>query len=98
MSKNQPVTETVPLETAIQRGEQTISEIQLRKPMSGELRGVALSDLLQMGVDALTTVIPRISQPSLTAQEVAKMDPADLVQIGGTVAGFLLTKRAKGEV
>lgn len=96
MSKSQAVTETVELDTPIQRGEQTFTQLELRKPAAGELRGVSLADLLQMNVDALTTVVPRISQPSLTAQEVGQMDPADLVQIGGAVAGFLLTRRAKG--
>lgn len=95
MSK--PQTETVQLDTPIQRGEQTISEIQLRKPMSGELRGVALTELLQMDVAALTRVLPRISQPALTEPEVAKLDPADLVQLGGVVSSFLLPRRVKAE-
>jgi len=90
---NEPTTETVPLDTPIKRGEQTITEITLRKPAAGELRGVALTALLQMDVDALTAVVPRISTPTLTAAEVRAMDPADLVQIGGAVAGFLLQKR-----
>jgi hypothetical protein len=45
-----------------------------------------------MDVGALLTVLPRITQPSLTVPEVAAMDPADLLQIGVEVAGFLLTK------
>jgi len=90
---NEPITETVPLDTPIKRGEQTITEITLRKPDSGGLRGVSLTALLQMDVDALTAVVPRISTPTLTAPEVRAMDPADLVQIGGAVAGFLLPKR-----
>jgi len=53
--------------------------------------------VLQMQTDALITLIPRLSTPSLTATEVRQMDPADLVQCGGEIAGFLLTKRAKGE-
>ena len=47
--------------------------------------------------DALIKLIPRLSNPSLTEHEVRQMDPADLVQCGGEIAGFLLTKRAKGE-
>ena len=37
-----PSQEPVPLDTPIQRGEQTITEVIVRKPMAGELRGVAL--------------------------------------------------------
>lgn len=91
------VTDSIELDEPIKRGEQTITEITLRKPKSGELRGVALADVLQMQTDALITLIPRLSTPSLTATEVRQMDPADLVQCGGEIAGFLLTKRAKGE-
>ena len=99
MTKANTATTSDPIELdePIKRGEQTISEITLRKPQSGELRGVSLTDVLQMQTDALITLIPRLSNPSLTATEVRQMDPADLVQCGGEIAGFLLTKRAKGE-
>lgn len=92
---NSPVTETVALDTPIQRGEQTITEVTLRKPAAGELRGASLSALLQMDVDALTAVIPRISSPTLTQADVRAMDPADLAELGGTLAFFLLQKRLK---
>lgn len=87
----------ITLDTPIKRGDNEITEIALRKPSAGELRGVTLTDLLQMDVAALTKVIPRISDPALTEAEVARMDPADLVQIGGVVAGFLLPKAALAE-
>lgn len=84
---------TVELDSPVQRGETTVTAITLRKPRAGELRGLNLTDLLQMDVTALQTLIPRISQPMLTKPEVANMDPADLTQCGAVVAGFLLTKR-----
>lgn len=102
MSKN-PATQaatsaTVPpitLDSPIVRGEQTITSVQLRKPAAGELRGVALSDLLQMDVAALQTVLPRITSPALTTHDVAQLDPADLVQLAGGVVSFLLPKAAR---
>ena len=96
MSKN-ATTEEIVLDTPIQRGEQKIEKLFLRKPNAGELRGLALSDVLQMQVDALVKLTPRLSSPALTEPEMRNLDPADLVQIGGAIAGFLLTKRAKGE-
>lgn len=96
-TKNAIFTDPIALDEPIKRGEQSIDSITLRKPKSGELRGVSLADVLQMQTDALITLIPRLSTPSLTAVEVRQMDPADLVQCGGEIAGFLLTKRAKGE-
>ncbi|WP_367863207.1 phage tail assembly protein [Pseudomonas guariconensis] len=90
-----PNQEVITLDTPILRGEQEIKEIILRKPMSGELRGVTLSDLAQMDVLALRKVLPRISTPSLTDHEIGRMDPADLLQCGVAVGSFLLTKSAK---
>lgn len=82
------------LNTPIQRGETQIEEITLRKPASGELRGIKLVDLLQMDVESLITVLPRISTPTLTAQEAANLDPADLLAMGAEVSGFLLRNSA----
>lgn len=88
---------SITLDTPIQRGTETITAVTLRKPAAGELRGVALTDLLQMDVTALQKVLPRITQPTLTAADVAGMDPADLLQIGTEVSGFLLPKALRPE-
>ena len=86
---------TVILDTPIRRGTTSIGSITLRKPNSGELRGVSLADLLQMDVNSLIKVVPRISAPSLTAIEVTSMDPADLVAVSVKITNFLLQKSAK---
>ena len=85
---------TVTLDTPIRRGTTSINSITLRKPNSGELRGVSLVELLQMDVGSLIKVLPRISSPSLTAVEVAGMDPADLLALSSKISGFLLQKSA----
>lgn len=92
MSDTPTTAATVTLDTPISRTGGNVTAVTLRKPAAGELRGVHLGSLLQMDVGALLTVLPRITQPSLTVQEVAAMDPADLLQIGVEVASFLLTK------
>lgn len=91
-AKNTTGNNSITLDTPIKRGDQTIDSIELRKPNAGELRGLNLTDLLQMDVAALQKVLPRISSPSLTEADVAGMDPADLMQCGSKVAGFLLPK------
>lgn len=83
---------TVTLDTPIKRGGEDITSIELRKPGSGELRGLKLTDLLDMDVTALHRVLPRISTPILTESEVSSMDPADLLSCASKVAGFLLPK------
>ncbi|UUC83848.1 phage tail assembly protein [Stutzerimonas stutzeri] len=89
--------DAITLDEPLKRGEQTISSVTVRKPAAGELRGVTLSDLLNLEVNALIKVLPRVTSPSLTEQEVARLDPADLVQLGSKVAGFLLPKSVKAE-
>ncbi len=86
---------SIELETPIKREGDDITTLTLRKPNSGELRGVSLTDLLNMDVAALTKVIPRITAPTITEADVRQMDVADLVSVGGEVAGFLLPKRMK---
>lgn len=86
---------TVILDTPIRRGTTSIDSITLRKPNSGELRGVSLAELLNMDVNSLVKVVPRISTPTLTAVEVTSMDPADLFALGAKVSGFLLQKSMK---
>ncbi|MEH6564576.1 MAG: phage tail assembly protein [Halopseudomonas sp.] len=85
---------SVTLETPLKRGEQLIKKVTLRKPGTGELRGVHLAELIQLDVGSLCRVIPRISDPTLTEQEVAKLDPADTIQLGMVVVGFLSPKAA----
>jgi len=84
--------EQVTLDEPIRRANKPIKVISLRKPRSGELRRLSLADVARMEVDALSTLIPRISDPVLTAPEVQNMDPADLMQCGTKIAGFLLPK------
>lgn len=88
-------TKTITLETPIKRGETSIETVEVRKPVSGELRGCNLTDLLQMDVVALTKLLPRITTPSLTEQEIGRMDPADMLQMGTEVSSFLLPNRMK---
>ncbi|BBP86012.1 tail protein [Pseudomonas sp. Pc102] len=92
-----PTDNVVQLDTPIKRGEQKITQLDLRKPQAGELRGVHLGELLQLDVNSLIKVIPRISIPTLTEPEVAAMDLADLLAVGTKVAGFLLQKAARTE-
>lgn len=73
----------------ITRGEQTISNIQVRVPRAGELRGLALSELAVLDVTSLKTLLPRISSPSLTESDIDNLHPSDLVALGKEVIAFL---------
>ncbi|SLK09485.1 phage tail assembly protein [Novosphingobium mathurense] len=86
---------TVTLDTPIRRGEQTIETVQVRKPKAGELRGLSLSSLLNLDYAALEGLLPRITAPLLSKQDIAGLDPSDLTQLGSEVMDFLLPKGAK---
>jgi hypothetical protein len=85
---------TITLEHPIERGGSTLTEIRFLEPKgTGWLRGIKLFDLMQMDAAALTTVLPRITDPALTEQEIrTATHPADLVQLGAEVASFLAPK------
>ncbi|MCL2020927.1 MAG: phage tail assembly protein [Betaproteobacteria bacterium] len=85
---------SITLEHPLKRGESTLNEIRFLEPKgTGWLKGIKLFDLMQMDTTALTIVLPRITDPALTEQEIrALLHPADLVQLGAEVAGFLAPK------
>lgn len=89
---------SVTLDTPIIRGKNTIDTLTLRKPQSGELRGVQLIELLNMDVATLIKILPRITSPGITAPEAAGMDPADLLACGSKISAFLLQKSVKTDV
>lgn len=82
----------VTLETPVMRGELEIKILEVIKPNSGALRGTRLADLAGSDVDALITVLPRITLPALTKAECMNLDPADLISLAGKVIGFLSPK------
>ncbi len=84
----------ITLDTAIVRGETKIESIKLRKPKSGELRGLSMVDIAKLEVDTIHTLIPRISEPVLTEAEVQELEPSDLFAISTEIASFLLPKGA----
>ncbi len=48
-----------------------------------------------MDVTALTTVLPRISQPILTTADAGKLEPADLIEIARVIGDFFVPKAEK---
>ena len=88
---------SVTLDTPIKRGETEITVVTLNKPKSGALRGASLRSLLDFQTDDIIKVLPRVTEPALTEAEALRLDPADLVQMGTVIAGFLLPRRVLAE-
>lgn len=89
---DRPKFATVELEEPIERGDEKITTLTLRRPDSGSLRGLSLLDCVKMETAAIATLVPRISSPPLIAEEVAQLDPADLFACGEKIAGFFMTR------
>jgi hypothetical protein len=87
---NQRQHSSVTFENPVRRGETLIESITLRKPRAGELRGLSLQALGQSDVNQLIALIPRISEPPLTLQEVEAMEIEDIGAIGSVVFDFFL--------
>lgn len=93
------IVRTVTLDSPLSRGEaDSITTVQVRKPNAGELRGLTLMALSQLDYGALETLLPRITSPILHKADIARLDLADLMQLGGEVMDFLLPKAAKEAV
>ncbi len=83
---------TVTLEQPIMRGETKIDKVTVLKPNSGALRGVRLQPLMDMDVDSMMQVLPRITMPTLTKNDVLSLAAGDLVNLSVQVVNFLLPK------
>lgn len=90
-------TVVVPLDNPLKRGGEVISSITLRKPLGGATAGTKMVDVLNLDLIAASKIVPRISSPTITAQEFLAMDVEDCTAIAGEIAAFLLQKRQKAE-
>lgn len=82
----------ITLEEPITRGEMVISQVEIIKPNAGHLRGIGLASLSNADVDALVTVLPRITLPILTKQECNALCLPDLIALASKVVAFLSPK------
>lgn len=85
------MSDAITLAEPIERGGETITSIQLRKPKAGELRGLSIQELMNARVSAILDVVPRISVPPLTAAEANNLETQDINAIGGAIIDFFLT-------
>ena len=51
--------------------------------------------LANADVDALITILPRITSPNLTKEECTRLELPDLIALAGKVIGFLSPKPAE---
>ena len=92
-----PNVKTAILENPIKRGDIQITEIQIRKPNVGTLRNLSLQDVLKWEINAVTTVLTRVTQPTLNVAELNAMDVADYTTLTVELTSFLVSAKAKSQ-
>jgi hypothetical protein len=85
----------VELEAIITRGDEKIAFVELRKPDAGALRGLQLRPLVDLDVDMVKKLLPRITIPTLFPHEIDALEAGDLMQMGMKVMVFLMPKAAR---
>ena len=93
-----PKMESLRLTTAIQRGEQSITQLALRKPKAGELRGLSMQELMNARISAVLDILPRITTPPITQQEADNMEVEDVANASGIIIGFFMTALQKHQI
>ena len=85
-----PNIKSVKFDVGFKRGEQSITEIVIRKPKTRALRGLTLVNVLQLDVDTLAKLAPRITTPTMTENDVYELAPSDLTKLSKEVIGFFV--------
>lgn len=91
---------TVTLSKPVTVDGKEVNKITLRKPQPGELRGLALTDILRMEVAALTKLLPRITMPPLNESQLSsEIETEDFMDMAGKTTLFFVKKsQLEGQV
>lgn len=92
MSTEQKFSDEITLQDPIKRGSETIASVKLRRPKSGDFRGLSLMKIQIQDVAAISSVLTRISVPSLAPDEIDDLDLIDFTALSAEVLGFLFTQ------
>lgn len=79
----------VTLKDGIKNGDKKITELTIREPSAGELRGIAVVDIARMDVSAYITLLPRITTPTLNTEQINSMSFPDITSVMDKVTDFL---------
>lgn len=85
-----PNIKSITFDEGFKRGEQTVTEITIRKPKTRALRGLTLVNVLQLDVDTLAKLAPRITAPTMSEDDVYDLSPSDLTKLSKEVIGFFV--------
>lgn len=79
---------TIALPTPCLLGGSEVAEVTLRKPLTRDLRGVHMAELLQMEGAALEAVLARCLTPAPAPEEIGSMPAENLIALGSALLVF----------
>lgn len=94
-----PDVETVELDVPFKIGATEIIKVEVRKPSVPALKKIRIADLLNGDVNAICTVLPLCTNPTLTAAQLnTDIDPVDVIQMGAALITFLQPRSVRAEL
>lgn len=79
----------ITLSQPLKRGEQEINQVEVLKPTVQALKGLKMFDVLQVDVNAMEVLLPRITQPKLHKSDFLTMEVEDFTELATVAVGFL---------
>ncbi|HAX5207846.1 TPA: phage tail protein [Escherichia coli] len=81
----------VKLTRPIERGGEKITYVEITGAIeqAGSLRGLSLTDVLNLKTDTMFTLLPRVTSPRLDEVTLKKMLSRDFIQLCGAAVNFM---------
>ncbi|EMQ5595200.1 TPA: phage tail protein [Escherichia coli] len=81
----------VKLTRPIERGGEKITYVEITGAIeqAGSLRGLSLSDVLNLKADTMFTLLPRVTSPRLDEVMIKKMSSRDFIQLCAVAVNFM---------
>ncbi|EOY8885020.1 phage tail protein [Escherichia coli] len=81
----------VKLSRPIERGAEKITYVEITGAIeqAGSLRGLSLSDVLNLKADTMFTLLPRVTSPRLDEVMIKKMSSRDFIRLCAVAVNFM---------
>lgn len=82
-------TKEITLDHGFTQGASKITTVTMHKPNTGHCRGLSLKDVLSFDINSLATLLPRITSPAMSAQNVYELELMDTLKFAEEITNFL---------
>ncbi|TRD18400.1 phage tail assembly protein [Palleronia caenipelagi] len=86
-----PAPNTITLSAPVTVDGAEVTEITLREPRAGELRGLSMTQIAQMEAGQMMRLLPRITQPPLSEAQISALSLRDFFGLSAGAASFLVS-------